>query len=339
MIRLIIALVLLLATLGREAGAETAGPAAVPRLKELVTVTSELVRIGDLVENAGEAADIPVFRAPDLGETGTVPVARVAEALRPHGLDRLNTGGLGEVVVTRRSRAITADELKDRITRAFAGQFGFGDAGNLSVILDRQVRTLHVEAAATAELAITRMNVEPRTGRFDVGFELPGSGAARRMRLRFTGTVVETALAATLVRSLRPGEVIKASDIAMARRPKLEVGSDAIAAEQAVGLAAKQPLRSGQVLRSADLAKAQIVQRNEAVTIIYEVPGVMLTVRGKALEAGALGDIVSVMNVQSNRAIQGTVTAPGRITIAAPASFAAAAVVAAGDSPTRPRTQ
>ncbi len=39
-----------------EAFAETA--AAAPRLKELVTVTSEIVRIGDLVENAGAAADV-----------------------------------------------------------------------------------------------------------------------------------------------------------------------------------------------------------------------------------------------------------------------------------------
>ena len=47
----------------------------------------EIVRIGDLVENAGAAADVPMFRAPDLGQTGAVPVARVADAraaLRHH---------------------------------------------------------------------------------------------------------------------------------------------------------------------------------------------------------------------------------------------------------------
>jgi flagella basal body P-ring formation protein FlgA len=133
------------------------------------------------------------------------------------------------------------------------------------------------------------------------------------------------------------------------RRPKLEVGGDAMALEQAVGLAAKHPLRGGQVLRPADLAKAQVVQRNEAVTIVYEVPGVTLTVRGKALEAGAIGDVIGVMNVQSNRTIQGTVTAPGLITIAtarpfaaaglAAADLAAADLAAAGHDPSRPRTQ
>ena len=52
-----------------------------PMLKPAVTVVGEIVRIGDLVENAGAAAQIAIFRAPDLGQTGRVSVARVIEAV------------------------------------------------------------------------------------------------------------------------------------------------------------------------------------------------------------------------------------------------------------------
>lgn len=338
MIRIIIALAMV-AALGRGASAEASAAPAVPRLKELVTVTSEIVRIGDLVENAGAATDIPVFRAPDLGQTGTVQVARIAQALRPHALEGLDTGGLTEVVVTRLSRAITRAEIVERIARAFAGQFGFGEAPNLSVILDRNVDVMHVEASAAADLTVARMNIDPRSGRFDVAFELPGSAVARRMPLRFTGTMTETVETATLARSVRVGEVIKASDVLMERRRKSEVNGEGLSADQAVGLAAKRPLRGGQVVRPVDLMKPQVVQRNEAVTIDYNVPGVRLTVRGKALEAGSVGDIIGVLNAQSNRKIQGTVTGPGRITIAATAPLLAAAVAPAGDDPKRHRIQ
>ena len=79
MIRIaILALALLMAFRPRGRGAGRAAP----RLKELVTVTADLVRIGDLVDNAGPAANIAVFRAPDLGQTGAVQVARVTEALK-----------------------------------------------------------------------------------------------------------------------------------------------------------------------------------------------------------------------------------------------------------------
>jgi flagella basal body P-ring formation protein FlgA len=314
MIRIVLALVMV-AAFGRDATAETK-PAA-PRLRELVAVTSEIVRIGDLVENAGAATDVPVFRAPDLGQTGAVQVTRIAEALRPYDLAGVDTAGLSEVVVTRLSRALTAKDITDRIARAFSGQYGLGDAQNLAVILDRDIRILHVEPTVGSDLVVSRMNVDPRTGRFDIAFELPGSTLSRRAGLRFTGTVTETVEAAMLTRSLRIGEVIKASDVTMGRRPKSEMRSDGMGPDQVVGMAAKIALRSGQAVRTDDLVKPQIVQRNEAVTIYYQVPGIMLTVRGKAVEGGAMGDVIGVLNIQSNRTVQATVIGPSRVTIAA----------------------
>ena len=46
--------------------------------------------------------------------------------------------------------------------------------------------------------------------------------------------------------------------------------------------------------------KPEIVQRNETVTLVYEVPGITLTMRGKAIEGGAEGDVIS----RAQRAIQ-----------------------------------
>jgi flagella basal body P-ring formation protein FlgA len=322
MIRIVLALVLV-AAFGGDATAETK-PAA-PRLRELVAVTSEIVRIGDLVENAGAATDVPVFRAPDLGQTGAVQVTRIIEALRPYDLAGLDTAGLSEVVVTRLSRALTAKDITDRISRSFSGQYGLGDAQNLAIILDRDIRILHVEQTVGSDLVVSRMNVDPRTGRFDIAFELPGSTLSRRAGLRFTGTVTETVEAATLTRSLRIGEVIKASDVTIGRRPKSELRGDGMGPDQVIGMAAKIALRSGQAVRTDDLVKPQIVQRNEAVTIYYRVPGIMLTVRGKAVEGGAVGDVIGVLNIQSNRTVQATVIGPGRVTISAAGPLMASA--------------
>jgi flagella basal body P-ring formation protein FlgA len=62
--------------------------------------------------------------------------------------------------------------------------------------------------------------------------------------------------------------------------------------------------------------RPQVIQRNEAVTLVYEVPGIVLRVRGKALEAGAVGDIIGILNIQSNRTIQAVVTGPGAVSVA-----------------------
>ena len=61
--------------------------------------------------------------------------------------------------------------------------------------------------------------------------------------------------------------------------------------------------------------KPAIVQRNDTVTIVYEAPGFTLTLRGQAQDAGALGDTISVLNVESKRVVQGVVSGPGRVTV------------------------
>lgn len=337
MIRTLIASALAL-TLACEAAAQPEPARLPPRLKELVSVNSDFVRAGDLIQNAGALASVAVFRAPDLGHTGSVPAERVVEALRSHGLTGIDTGDFAEVVVTRPSRAITRAEITERIAQALARKFGLGDAASLSVNLDRELRTMHVEATATADLVVTRLQVAQRNGRFDASFELPGSRLARGLALRFTGTVTETVEATTLVRAMRGGEVIKPDDVRIERRPKSEVGTDTVDDRHAVGLSAARPLRAGQVLRTSDLTKPQLVQRNEIVTIHYSVPGVTLTVRGKAAEGGAAGDIISVHNAQSNRTIQATVAGPGQVVVTAARPFVAAASPSL-DNPAQPRSQ
>ena len=292
-------------------------PAPSPALKRAITVASELVRIGDLIDNAGAVATIPVFRAPDLGETGTVQAQRVLEAVHPHGLILTETNGVAEVMVTRASRVIAAKDIEARVLRALAGHSGIASIRDVVITFDRPVRTLHVEPGVTAELAVARFLYDPRQGRFDATFELPGSAVARRLPLHFSGRAVETAEAAILARQVARGETIKASDVVIERRPKTEFGPDAIASEAAVvGMAARRALRAGQVLRPGDLMKPELVHRDAPVTLVYQSPGLVLTVRGKALEAGAEGDLVTVHNAQSKRSVQGIVSGPGRVTVA-----------------------
>jgi flagellar basal body P-ring formation protein FlgA len=290
----------------------TAGPA----LKASTAVTGEIVRIGDLVENAGAVADVPIFRAPDLGETGSVPVARVLEALRGHHLIGLDTRGLAEIAVTRSARTISARDIEARILAALAGKYGLPEAGNLAVIFDREMRTLRVEPTATSELAVARLSFDPRTSRFDVSFELPDSAVARRLPLHFTGSVSETFATVVPAHDIAQGQVLNAADLTIERRPKAELGPAVVTGiEQAQGLAAKHALRAGQLIRQSDVMKPEIVSRNETVTIVYELPGVLLTISGKALDPGALGDSIAVLNAQSKRTIQATVIGPGHVSV------------------------
>ncbi|HET7850000.1 MAG TPA: flagellar basal body P-ring formation chaperone FlgA [Pseudolabrys sp.] len=285
-----------------------------PRLRAEAVVSSDVVRIGDLVENAGIVADVPIFRAPDLGSTGTVSAQRVAEAVRAHAIVGLDTAGLDEVVVKRASRAIAAGEIESHIARALTARYSLGSPDDLVLNFDRGLRAVYVPPTAKGEPRVSHLTFDRHSGRFSARIEI--SGARADDALRFTGTAVPTTTVTMLVRPVNRGEVIKSSDVITERRPRTEVGTDAISSpDRVIGLAARSSLQPRRALRSFELMKPDVVQRDQAVTLVYRVPGITLTVRGKAAESGAEGDLISVRNEQSKRTVQGVVSGPGYVVV------------------------
>ena len=304
---------LLLGLTAAPAAAQYTGSIPYARLKASVTVSGDIVRIGDLVENAGSAGNTPVFRAPDLGETGAVPARQILDAVRPYGLIAVDLRGLSEVSVTRASRMIAADDIEARLVRALTGRYNLGSPENLKLTYDRELRAIHLDTAAIGELSLARLNYDAYNRRFDAVFELTSGG---RAQWRFSGLAVESVEAAVALRALARGEIVKAGDVVIERRAKAEFANEPVApAAEVVGLAARRAVRAGQPLRNADLTKPEIVHRGDLVTLHYEVPGIVISMRGKATESGALGDTVSVLNEQSKRTIQGVVSSPGHVTV------------------------
>src|SRR3954451_9469419 len=294
------------------------GVIVAPVLRANVTVAGDLVRIGDVVENAGTAAQIAIYRAPDLGTTGTLPAEQVLSALRAHQVIGVDTRDLREISVTRLARTLDSKDVELQVARALERRAGLGDAANLSLTFDRDVKDMRVDISNTGAMQPASVRFDPRSGRFDITFEIANERAPTPMRLRFTGSAVETVEAAVLARNIERNELIKSSDVVVDRRPKAEVGADVIPRERAVGMQARRQLRTGQAIKAADLSKPDLVQRDQTVTMIYEAAGLYLTVRGKALDGGTEGYVASVLNLQSKRTVPGTVIAPGQVMISVP---------------------
>ncbi len=299
---------------------------AAPVLRANVTVESDVVRIGDVIDNAGTSAQIAIYRAPDLGTTGLLPTAQLIAALQAHQVIGVNIRDIKAVSVTRLARTLEGKEIESQVAHALEHRNGLGDAANLSLTFDRDVQDVRLEAWNTGALQPISVRYEPRNGRFEVSFEIANETNSARTKLRFTGIAIETVEAAVLTRGVERNEVLKSSDVITERRPKGEVGGDVAVRNRAVGMQMRKQLRAGQVLKVADLAKPDLVQRDDNITLIYESTGLYLTVRGKALEGGTEGDVVNVLNLQSQRTVSGVVIGRRQvaISIAAPRLSAAA---------------
>jgi flagellar basal body P-ring formation protein FlgA len=312
---------------------------AVPVLRETVKVTGDVVRIGDIVDNAGSQAQVAIYRAPDLGTTGTLTAAQVVATLRNHQMYGVDTHGVSEVRITRLARTLRSQDIEQKIARALVRRYGLGANANLAITFDRDLGVMQLDASNTGELRAISTRYDARNNRFDVLMEVANSESGVPTPLRFTGTAVETVDAAVLVRAVEANEVLKASDVITEPRPRSEVGNDPASRDRAVGMQVRRALRAGQPLRAADLGNPDLVQRDQSVTLVYENDGLYLTVRAKALESGTAGDQVSVLNPQSKRTVQGVVTGPGQVTVLVATSrpiTTAAANVSADDKPQQP---
>jgi len=164
---------------------------AAPVLRANVQVSGDLVRIGDVIDNAGSAAQIAIYRAPDLGTTGSLPVAQVLNTLRAHQVIGVDTRDLKEISVTRLARTLESKDIELQVARALERRNGLGDAANLSLTFDRDPGDVRLDAGFTGGMLPTIARYDNRNGRFDVTFEIANENGAAA-KLRFTGTAIET---------------------------------------------------------------------------------------------------------------------------------------------------
>lgn len=304
-------------------------PAAVPapvvqrlRLKPELTLSRDLVTFGDLIAGLpAQDAAVPAFRAPALGETGTIQVNRIVDGARAAGLIReaaeVENPGIAQVVVTRAARRITAADIEAAVKTGLSERYGI-DSRAFALSVDGGAPSVAVEPELTGEMAVVDLSYDDRSRRLQARLMVPGSAATRLKPVRITGQLVETVEVVVPRRAIARGETLTAADVTVERRARDGQGGELIAdLKAAVDKVAKRALIAGLPLRAGDVQREEIVARGDMVTIVYEAPGLLITARGRASEAGAMGDVVSLTNVQSKRVLQGTISGPGRVSVKA----------------------
>src|ERR1700744_4638590 len=104
-----------------------------PVLRAQVTVESDIVRVGDVIENAGTAAQIAIYRSPDLGTTGSLPTAQIINVLQAHQVIGVDTKGIKSVTVTRLARVLDGKDIESQVARALDHRNGLCAAANLNL--------------------------------------------------------------------------------------------------------------------------------------------------------------------------------------------------------------
>lgn len=137
-----------------------------------------------------------------------------------------------------------------------------------------------------------------------------------RSRVELSGwvDVFERVLCAS--RDLKRGEILGRGDVRLARKNLSRLSSRGLThPEQVIGLRVKHQIREGTPLKEWMLEKSPLVKRGDRVTILAESGGLRVTVPGKVLEKGYLGELVRVQNTMSKKQVHARVLDPQTVVV------------------------
>jgi flagella basal body P-ring formation protein FlgA len=121
---------------------------------------------------------------------------------------------------------------------------------------------------------------------------------------------------AVATNSLPRGSIIQSSDITMELRDISRLHRGFIEeAKSVVGKKLRQQIRKNQVITPSRLVAPLTVKRNNRVLIRASNRAIQVSMAGKALQNGSLGQIIRVKNESSNKEVDARVIAPGIVEV------------------------
>lgn len=127
--------------------------------------------------------------------------------------------------------------------------------------------------------------------------------------------ILPTALSAevlTVTRVIRADTILEPQDVTVIAKSYPGVIG---AGEDIIGLETRSTLYPGRPIRRQDIGPVALVKRNQMVKLIFRQGGLTISTDARALQRGAEGDQVRVMNMSSRTTVSGQVAQDGSIVV------------------------
>ncbi len=278
-------------------------------LRPHVSVTGDTVTLGDLFDDAGTASDIVIAAAPRPGAPTAISVSRISQVARQNGIAWRNTQGLTRIVVSRSGVPLAPEVAQAALADAIAEEApAVAARGLIEVVFTSGADRLMVTDDETPSLAVEQVTFDNRSGRFRAIVRVPAD-TTNAQRFRVTGRAYAALDIPVLTHRMSPGDEITEADVDWVRIPATRVSQNIIDdPKDLVGFTPRRSLRPGEPVRSNDVEAPRLVEKGSIVSVTYRLANMSLSTRGRALEDGALGEIIKIVNPRSHRTIEVEVT-------------------------------
>ncbi len=281
-------------------------------LRTTTTLHGPVVRLADLFDDAGQNAQRVLGPGPGPGGRIVVEAAQLGAIARQFRVDWRPSSSADRAVLDWPGqplrREVALDAVKAALTRT-------GVSADCEIELTGFTPPL-VPVDADVRAVAADLEYDAAAGRFSAVLSITAA-AMDPINVRVGGRAEDTVELPVATAKLGIGSVLRAEDVHMARvRVTLQRGDAVRRVGDVVGWQLKRPLVAGQPFGSADLMRPSVVQKGAAVLMVLDSPGIAVTAQGQAMESGAVGERIRVLNPGSRAVVEAEVLGVDRVRVA-----------------------
>ncbi len=281
-------------------------------LKENSIVTDNTIKLGDVFYGLPSNENKVLGPAPRPGTEMVLnarTLMRIAIAL---DLPWRPASSADYVVLSRAATLIGHEQIEDGLKEALIEK---GLKGKYNLKFSSEHTEIVLPKDQPGSFEITSISFDPKKDWFEADIVAPSKNNPIH-RARVSGQVERLTSIPVLSNALHKGTIIGKRDIEFIDIPSRSVNHDYITnAEDLRGMTPRRILHAGKPIQTSEVQAPRIVERGDFVTMVFDDGLLNLTAKGKALENGAKGDLIRVVNTGSNRTVEALVTAEREVTV------------------------
>lgn len=286
-------------------------PSDAATLRKAAILHRAQVRLSDLFADLAPGQDCDLGPAPAPGQSQIIDGAQLEAIATQFGIDWPDASDTARVRLTRAARTVTRDDIMPLITAELrkrgAPENAILDIPNFSG------PTIAASQDETPQLA--NVVYDASHGRFSAYFTFP-SDEGISSSFRADGTVSAQIDVVTALHDLSPGQIISRNDLDVINEDSRTLPARTISDPAAVvGQTARHTISAGSPLTPDQIIHVDLVEKGAPVILDISSTGLHLTASGIAVDSGALGERIHVLNPTSRMIVVGQIIDRTRVEV------------------------
>jgi len=280
-------------------------------LRSETVITGDYIKLGDIFDGT-KNADYVLGPAPAPGKDMILNARTLYKIASALDVEWTPSDSAQQIILRRDAVVIPQENVTSALEEKLRDS---GITEKFSVSYLAAPSDIYLPGGTEEGLEITSFSFDPQKDNFSAVIVAPSAEDPKK-RISVSGRIERLIPVPVLKNTLKSGDIIGAMDIDWIDLPQNRIANGTILNEKdIINMTPRRTAASGKPINANDLENPKMVDRGDSVTLIFQTGPMVLTAKGKALQAGAIGDTVRVSNSDSNKNLQGVITAHREVTI------------------------